>query len=87
MLTRILTDNPARPFTQNFDAKFVSTIKDLLRDGRDTSVQQILRETLDYLEAEKLPDNDTLGPLVEMWRKEKGKRNTIRAPAGAGVSF
>lgn len=82
MLTRILTDNPAHAFTQNFDAKFVSTVKELLRDGKDTSVQQILRETLDYFEVEKLPGNDTLNPLIEMWRKEKGKRNTLRYSVG-----
>ncbi|KIW43805.1 uncharacterized protein PV06_04870 [Exophiala oligosperma] len=78
MLARILTDNPGLVFTQNFDTKFVQTIKELLRDGRDKSVQQILRETLDYFEFEKAPGNDTLGPLMEMWRKEKGKRNTLR---------
>jgi len=72
MLTRILTDNPGRVFTQNFDKSFVSTIKSLLRDTRDASVQQILRETLDYFEVEKLNGNDTLMPLIEMWRKEKG---------------
>src|ERR1700742_482597 len=75
MLTRILTDNPAQAFTQNFDAKFVATVKELLREGKDTSVQQILRETLDYFEFEKAPANDTLGPLMDMWKKEKGKRN------------
>ncbi|KIW18874.1 hypothetical protein PV08_03163 [Exophiala spinifera] len=82
MLARILTDNPGPVFTQNFDAKFVHTVKELLRDGRDKSVQQILRETLDYFEFEKAPGNDTLGPLMEMWRKEKGKRNTIRPSVG-----
>lgn len=82
MLARILTDNPGHIFTQNFDAKFVQTIKELLRDGRDKSVQQILRETLDYFEFEKSPGNDTLGPLMEMWRKEKGKRNTLRPSVG-----
>lgn len=74
MLTRILTDNPAKAFTQNFDSKFVATTKELLRDGKDMSVQQILRETLDYLEMEKLNDNDSLGPIVEMWKKEKTKK-------------
>jgi GAT domain len=73
MLTRILTDNPERLFTQNFDKQFVATTKELLRDGKDMSVQQILRETLDYFEAEKSKANDTLVPLVEMWRKEKSK--------------
>ncbi|RVX72754.1 hypothetical protein B0A52_04153 [Exophiala mesophila] len=84
MLTRILTDNPAYLFTQNFDAKFVATVKELLREGRDANVQQIMRETLDYFEAEKLPGNDTLNPIIEMWRKEKGKRNTIRHSVGWG---
>lgn len=84
MLTRILTDNPAHIFTQNFDAKFVATVKELLREGRDTNVQQIMRETLDYFEAEKLPGNDTLNPIIEMWRKEKGKRNTLRHSVGWG---
>jgi hypothetical protein len=74
MLTRILTDNPAKAFTQNFDAKFIATTKELLRDGKDMSVQQILRETLDYLEMEKLQENDSLGPIVEMWKKEKTKK-------------
>lgn len=82
MLMRILTDNPAHLFTQNFDVKFVATVKELLRDGKDTSVQQILRETLDYFEVEKLPGNDTLNTLIEMWRKEKGKRNTLRYSVG-----
>ncbi|EXJ92597.1 hypothetical protein A1O3_01149 [Capronia epimyces CBS 606.96] len=84
MLLRILTDNPGQGFTQNFDSKFVSTVKELLRDGKDASVQQILRETLDYFEVEKAPGNDTLGPLVEMWRKEKGKRSTLRQSVGWG---
>ena len=75
MLTRILTDNPAKTFTRNFDTKFVTAVKELVRDGQDMSVQQILRETLDYFEAEKLADNDSLLPLVEWWRKEKTKMN------------
>lgn len=73
MLTRILTDNPAERFTRNFDAKFVTVTKELLRDGRDVSVQQILRETLDYFETEKVAGNPSLVPLVEMWKKEKSK--------------
>lgn len=72
MLMRILTDNPGPNFTQNFDKNFISTIKTLLRECKDSSVQQITRETLDYFEAEKLNANDTLMPLIEMWRKEKG---------------
>lgn len=72
MLMRILTDNPGHNFTQYFDKSFVSTVKTLLRECRDASVQQIMRETLDYFEAEKLKDNASLTPLIEMWRKEKG---------------
>ena len=72
MLMRILTDNPGRNFTQHFDKNFISTMKTLLRECRDSSVQQITRETFDYFEAEKLNSNDTLMPLIEMWRKEKG---------------
>ena len=86
MLCRILTDNPGPRFTQNFDSDFISTIKKLLRDGKDTSVQQILRETLDYFEAEKAPRNDTLGPLIHMWVKEKGKGAGLRSGPVVGTS-
>lgn len=75
MLLRILTDNPGRTFTRNFDATFVKTVKELLREGQDLSVQQILRETLDSFATVKT-DNETLGPLMEMWKKEKAKNNT-----------
>ncbi|KAL8715489.1 MAG: hypothetical protein Q9220_000824 [cf. Caloplaca sp. 1 TL-2023] len=70
MLVRILADNPGKTFTRNLDGKFVSTVKELLRDGRDMSVQQILRETLDSFETAKA-DDETLAPLREMWKKEK----------------
>ena len=72
MLVRILTDNPGQMFTRNLDSRFVGSIKDLLRDGRDMSVQQILRETLEHLATTKSAD-ENLGPLLEMWRKEKEK--------------
>lgn len=72
MLVRILTDNPGKSFSRNLDAKFVTTIKELLRDGRDMSVQQILRETLENFETQK-PDDETLAPLRVMWKKEKLK--------------
>ncbi|KAL8946114.1 MAG: hypothetical protein Q9222_007449 [Ikaeria aurantiellina] len=72
MLVRILADNPGKTFTRNIDGKFVSTVKELLRDGRDMSVQQILRETLDSFETAKA-DDETLAPLREMWKKEKVK--------------
>ena len=80
MLVRILADNPGKSFTKNIDSKFVSTVKDLLRDGRDMSVQQILRETLDNFEQSK-PDDETLAGLMDMWRKEKEKM----AKMGLGV--
>jgi hypothetical protein len=85
MLTRILTDNPAERFTRNIDNKFVAAVKELLREGRDMSVQQILRETLDYFEKEKLATNTTLGPLMEMWKKEKTKTTTRGAYAAVCI--
>lgn len=72
MLIRILADNPGKTFTRNLDLKFVATVKELLRDGRDMSVQQILRETLDAFETHKA-DDETLAPLRDMWKKEKQK--------------
>lgn len=75
MLLRILTDNPGPTFTRNFDATFVKTVKELLREGQDLSVQQILRETLDSFATGKT-ENETLGPLMEMWKREKAKSNT-----------
>ncbi|KAL8724176.1 MAG: hypothetical protein Q9181_006942 [Wetmoreana brouardii] len=72
MLVRILADNPGKTFTTNLDSKFTATVKDLLRDGKDMSVQQILRETLDSFETSKT-DDETLAPLREMWKKEKAK--------------
>lgn len=72
MLVRILADNPGKSFTTNLDSKFASTAKELLRAGRDMSVQQILRETLDNFETSKA-DDETLAPLREMWKKEKTK--------------
>ena len=73
MLVRILADNPGKTFTRNIDAKFVTAVKELLREGRDMSVQQILRETLESFETQK-PDDETLAGLREMWKKEKAKQ-------------
>ena len=81
MLVRILADNPGKSFTRNIDQKFVSTVKELLRDGRDMSVQQILRETLDSFEEQK-PNDETLALLIEMWKKEKAK---VGKQYGVGV--
>ena len=72
MLMRILTDNPGRSFTKNIDPNFVKAVKELLRGCRDVSVQQILRETLDTFMTDKA-DNETLEPLLEMWKKEKAR--------------
>ena len=72
MLVRILADNPGKNFTRNIDAKFITTVKELLKEGRDMSVQQILRETLDNFEMQKRGD-ENLRPLREMWTKYKQK--------------
>jgi hypothetical protein len=72
MLIRILSDNPGPSFTRNLDPKFANTVKNLLRDGRDMGVQQLLRETLESLAIEKASDPN-LVPLLEMWKKEKDK--------------
>ncbi|MCJ1379540.1 hypothetical protein MMC17_002641 [Xylographa soralifera] len=72
MLVRILAENPGKTFTKNLDGKFVVTTKELLRDGRDMSVQQILRETLDEFQIQKSQD-ETLQPLITMWQNEKAK--------------
>jgi hypothetical protein len=82
MLMRILSDNPGATFTKNIDKKYVETVKELIRMGRDPSVQQILRETLDNFERDKKSDVN-LGPLLEMWKKEQIK---IKKTYGNGVS-
>lgn len=69
MLIRILADNPGKTFTRNIDAKFVQTVKELLRVGKDPSVKQILMETLDTFQREKQAD-EGLALLSEMWKKE-----------------
>ncbi|KAH0556522.1 hypothetical protein GP486_005594 [Trichoglossum hirsutum] len=81
MLVRILVDNPGRTFTRNLDAKFVGTIKDLLRQGKDLSVQQILRESIEAFEKDK-KDDENLTPLLEMWAKEK---KTMEKMYGGGA--
>ncbi|KAJ5407183.1 hypothetical protein N7465_008467 [Penicillium sp. CMV-2018d] len=72
MLMRILVDNPGHTFTRNFDAKFVTTVKELLRTGRDWHVQSSLRQYLDTLEQQRGWDED-LKLLLQMWAKEKTK--------------
>ncbi|KAG8528800.1 uncharacterized protein KY384_006488 [Bacidia gigantensis] len=85
MLVRILADNPGKSFTKNIDKQFVATVKELLRDGRDMSVQQILRETLDSFESQK-PEDETLLGLKEMWKKEKTKVDKRLLPGNHSMS-
>lgn len=85
MLVRILTDNPGPSFTRNMDAKFVATVKELLKTGRDPGVQRILRETLDNFEREKVSSDENLTMLIEMWKKEQVKLSKMYpngVPAG-----
>lgn len=70
MLIRILSDNPGASFTKNIDQKFSNTMKTLLRESRDQSVQQIARETLSALYMEKAYDTN-LSSLFAMWTKEQ----------------
>lgn len=72
MLMRILSDNPGPSFTRNIDTKFVDTTKELLRAGPDPSVRQILLETLDMFETQKMYD-ESLASMIAMWKKEKEK--------------
>ncbi|TVY73568.1 hypothetical protein LSUE1_G005278 [Lachnellula suecica] len=84
MLIRILSDNPGKTFTRNLDSKFVQTVKELLRVGRDPSVKQILMETLDTFQREKAND-EGCAQLNEMWKKEHEKMVKIHGPAGPRV--
>ncbi|CEO59263.1 hypothetical protein PMG11_03945 [Penicillium brasilianum] len=72
MLMRILVDNPGHNFTRHFDSKFCTTIKELLRNGRDWHVQHYLRQYLAQLEANRYSDDD-LQLLLQVWAKEKAK--------------
>ena len=72
MLTRILADHPGKTFTRNIDSKFVATVREVLREGKDMSVQQILRETLDNFQYSKAED-ETLKQLNNMWAEYKSK--------------
>lgn len=70
MLIRILADNPGKTFTRNVDDKFITTVQNLLRNGRDPSVKQILMETLDTFQRQKA-DDEGLTKLNEMWTAER----------------
>ncbi|KAI0995045.1 hypothetical protein K3495_g13136 [Podosphaera aphanis] len=81
MLLRILAENPGPTFTRNLDTKFVHTIKDLLRVGRDPNVRQILVDTLELFVTEKSHD-EGLELLNQMWKKEQEKISKWQAQAG-----
>lgn len=83
MLIRILSDNPGPSFTRNFDKSFVSTVKECLKQCKDTATQQILRETLDTLEANK-GYQEGMDGLIQMWRKEKGHNASFANPGNRG---
>jgi hypothetical protein len=75
MLMRILAQNPGPTFTRNLnDPKFGVAVKDLLRQGRDPGVRQILRETLSHFaeDPDRIAD-EGLNLLREVWTKEKKK--------------
>ncbi|KAM0254911.1 hypothetical protein ACHAQJ_006283 [Trichoderma viride] len=82
MLMRILADNPGETFTRNLDTKFVDTARTLLKSTKDSSVRQILMDTLDDFERSKFYDaNLTL--IISMWQEEKDKaikQHGSRAP-------
>ena len=82
MLIRILSENPGHTFTRNFDTKFVGTVKELLREGRDMSAQQMLREMLEMFETQKSWDEDLAG-LIAMWKKEKEKTGKYTRSVGS----
>jgi hypothetical protein len=87
MLSHILADNPGQTFTRNLsEPKFVGTVKELLRQGRDPSVRQILCETLEYFEVEKGYDEGLKG-LREVWAKEKRNMAAVaKGPQTGGTA-
>lgn len=85
MLIRILADNPGATFTRNIDMRFVNVVKQLLKDGRDMGVQQMLRETLEAIQVLK-SDDPNLGPLIDMWKKEKEKLQKKYGTSGVSIN-
>ncbi|KIW04901.1 uncharacterized protein PV09_04072 [Verruconis gallopava] len=84
MLIRILSENPGATFTRNIDQKFTGAVKELLRNNKDPSVQQIMRETLQALYMEKAYDTN-LATLFAMWSKESGMNiSQYTRASGAG---
>jgi len=84
MLVRILSENPGPSFTRNIDSKFVSSVKTLLKESKDPSVQQLLRETLDFLEVNRIQD-EGLAILMGMWRQQKGAGSRLQLPRTANA--
>ncbi|KAI2639433.1 hypothetical protein GGS21DRAFT_431954 [Xylaria nigripes] len=82
MLIRILAENPGATFTQNVDQEFTKTVKDLLRNGRNSRVSQMVMETLEWFENTKFYD-EGLMPLIEVWKKEKEK--SAKSSSGAPI--
>jgi len=87
MLLRILSDHPGSSFTRHFagDPKFVGSVKELIRKGKDPGVWGILRETLLHFEARE-GELEGLEGLMVMWRKEKSLIETTvkkKAPSAA----
>ncbi|RFU23675.1 hypothetical protein B7463_g12665, partial [Scytalidium lignicola] len=72
MLIGILVDNPGPTFTRNIDAKFVATVKELLRSGKVQTVKQLMMETLNGFQREKAHD-ENLKLINDMWQKEQEK--------------
>lgn len=72
MLMRILADNPGETFTRNLDTKFVDTTRALLKGTKDSSVRQILMDTLDDFERTKFYD-ENLTLIITLWQEEKEK--------------
>ncbi|KAL1953503.1 hypothetical protein VTO42DRAFT_2756 [Malbranchea cinnamomea] len=87
MLLKILAENPGETFTRHIDSQFVTSIKNLLREGQDINVQQILLETLESL-AQGRSGDQNLAQLLEMWGREKERfAKYHRPPPVAPVAF
>lgn len=77
MLIRILSDNPGSTFMRGFDKDFVETVRVLLVKNKDGGTQQILRETLDALEAGRAGHDEGAKRLMSMWRSQKGQKASL----------
>lgn len=80
MLIKILADNPGPSFTKNMNEKFVEAVKSVLRQSRDPSVQQIMRETLQSFDTANKKDTN-LQSLLGMWHKERSSPMPFMRPS------